>query len=825
MRYTFTAMETGATGTEISKEIDEFEAEARRFLTGEVHPEKFKRFRLQHGIYGQRQPGVQMVRIKIPYGGMNPEQIRTIADISDEFAIHKGHVTTRQDIQLHFVKLQNVPEIMRRLAAVGVTTREACGNTVRNVVACHYAGICATELFDMTPYAHAVTYQLLRNPINQALPRKFKISFSGCPDRECGMAPIHDIGFIAASRPGSSGGMEYGFKVWVGGGLGSSPKLAKLYADFLPMSDLLITCEAILKVFDQNGDRKIRSKARMKFVVEKWGIGKFIVEVKKEIDILRESGKAYPALPEPMPAGPIGPPHPLTNGHAPPSHPEDSVFGGPAYGRFLKFNAMRQRQTGLSAVNVKLPLGDIRSDQMRALASIVERYSEGNVRTTNQQNFLMRNVRDQDLPGLFKELAAIGLAEAGAEQAVDVVVCPGADSCQLALTSSMGLAAAINEEFKKNLSEFEDLEGLRIRISGCPNSCGQHHVAPIGLHGVGKKVNGKLVPHYQLHLGGTADPVRPAIGVAKIKIPAKRLPAALMEMIAAYRENRLPGENYNAFIERFGRQAIEARLAKFTELPSPDVAQEFYRDWGNDEDFNLDDLGPGECAGTLIDDLEFKLKRGKDLLEDIRRHLAAGRLSEAIEAQNSAILSCARALLIPFGVDSPNDGDILKEFQHRVVEQGITSERFEEFTAELGRMAEVPLDAGIVGRRASSVEAFVAECHDAYDLLDANLKLQKREKTVQTEGDEGTLSPGEKNGKEAEVKIDDRIDLKGVACPMNFVKTKLRLEEMDAGKVLEVFIDEGEPERNVPRSVRDEGHKLLSVEKIDGYVRLLIEKV
>ncbi len=782
-----------ALSEETIREIENFGVQVDRLKKKEIPEEKFKRFRLQNGVYGQRQAGVQMVRVKIPSGLLNAEKLRALADVAQRFSTGKGHVTTRQDVQFHFVKLDDVVPTLYRLAESGLTTREACGNTVRNVTACHLAGICPTELFDVTPYANAVADRLLRNPINQDLPRKFKISFSGCQS-ECGLATMHDLGLIAAART-VNGTIEYGFKVFVGGGLGASPKLAQLYAEFLPMDALLPTCEAILKLFDAHGDRKVRSKARMKFVLEKWGIATFTEKVAENLNDLQASGISYPELTPPRP-----------NRIRPARTERSAGDASPDYARWLRTNVIPQAEAGACAVQVRLIVGDITAAQFLGLAQITEQFSSDQVRATHQQNFILHKVRRSDLPALYAALAQYGLAEAGAEQVTDVIACPGTDSCQLGLTSSMGMGEALVSTFAKELPEYEDLTGLRIRISGCPNSCAQHHIAGIGLHGVAKKVNGKLVPHYQLHLGGGVSATHSAIGKAKLKIPAKNVPGAILEMIKVFRENRTEQEAFNPFVERYGREALCAQIEKFTKLPAADLSPDSYYDYKSDRDFDLEDLGPGECAGTMIDLIENYLRRANTALSKAHTATLRQQHAEAVAQTQSGMMDACRALLVPFGVDSPHEDEILKQFQHKVVEQGIVSERFEAFTEDLGKWA--PVDPESLTAYLTDAHAFVQECRDAYDQMDANLKLKKKAEEP------------------VAAKSDLLLDLSGVACPMNFVKTKLQLEEMDAGQILHVILDGGEPIRNVPKSVQSEGHKIVEVSpRQDGRHNLVIEKV
>ncbi|MFQ5588010.1 MAG: HEPN domain-containing protein [Nitrospiria bacterium] len=700
----------------IEQEIENFSQMAERYKNKEIPEEKFKRYRLQNGIYGQRQPGHQMVRVKIPSGLLDADQLRCLAGIAGKYSRGIGHVTTRQDIQFHYVVLDDVKNAMIDLSKVGLTTREACGNTVRNVTSCHRAGICPTELFDVTAISEKVAYFLLWNPINQDLPRKFKISFSGCTS-ECGLAAIHDLGFIAASRE-VDGKTELGFKVFIGGGLGSHPKLALPYTDFLPIHDVLPLCEAALKLFDTYGNRRNKSKARMKFVLEQWGLETFKEKLGGILAELKAAGKSFPALPYPaLKEKPKTPPNDYSaNGGS---------SGDDAFQQWAKTNLIPQPDESF-AVQIKLPLGDITEAQFRGLADLVEQFSTRGARTTHQQNIILHRVTRGDLPRFYNALKEIGLSEPGAERVVDVIACPGADTCQLALTNSMGVGGAINRTLSEQLPMYEDLEGLRIRISGCPNSCGHHHIAGIGLHGVAKKVNGKLVPHYQLHLGGGLNSETPTLGKSKIKLPAKNIPAAILELIRLFREEQQGDENFHQFIERFGREAIGEKLDHFTRLAPPDARPDLYWDWKEDhKDFSLDEIGPGECSGTVIDMIEYGLRRAGESIEKARQAAEKAAYAECARLIQEAILLDARSLLYTYGTDSPHDDQILKEFQQKLVEQGILSERFEVFTEELGKWADFGETAETVRPFLEAGLAFVEECQEAYDRIDSRMKLRK----------------------------------------------------------------------------------------------------
>ena len=626
---------------EILEEIETFEDEVKRLQSEETPVEVFKPFRLQHGIYGQRQPDVQMVRIKIPFGGLTANQLRRIAELADTYATGVGHITTRQDIQLHFVPLQQVGTVMRKLAEVDVTTREACANTVRNVTACALAGICPGEIFDVTPYAKTVASHLLRNPLNQSLPRKFKIAFSGC-QRDCALTPIHDVGLLAMRNEQGA----IGFKMSVGGGLGSTPRIAKVLREFVPMDELIPSIEAVIKVFDNLGNRKNRSKARMKFVIDKLGFEEFIKRWEEAYQTLRKSETATPSLtllshsdepPLMMPTKPGN--GTSSNGHgngqsngANGAHTTHSDFEV-----WRRTNTLNQRQLGFAAAVIKLPSGDITSEQMFALADLAETYSNGNIRTTIDQNLIVRWIPDFRLQGFYNELVSQGLGTPGAHGVEDIVACPGTDTCGLGITSSKGLARALAELFPPGETP-DDLKGVDVKISGCHNSCAQHHIATIGLHGVGKRIGEHIAPVYELHLGGQVN------GTAKIaqlivKVPAKNVPDAIRHVLEVYRRDKQGEESLQGFITRMGKSKLKEELIPYTFLPAFDENSTYYFDWEADEEFSVEDLGPGECAGGALEmidnrilEAEQELYHAKLLAEKHQHGVAVNKAYRAVVA-------------------------------------------------------------------------------------------------------------------------------------------------------------------------------------------------
>ncbi|MGH7285619.1 MAG: nitrite/sulfite reductase [Polyangiaceae bacterium] len=528
-----------------SSDIDEFVEKLGAFERGELTNDAFRAFRLTRGVYGQRQDGVQMLRVKVPLGLLGKDQLDAFADVADTYARGHGHITTRQNLQFHFVQMSDVEAAMRRCDEAGLTTREACGNSVRNVIACENAEICDGAPFDVTPYAEALVRYFLRHPLAATLPRKFKIAFSGCAD-DCARGAINDLGFIAQVKDG-----QIGFRVMCAGGLSSSPQAAIVLHDFVPAADVSRVGESILRLFDALGNRNNKQRARLKYVLRKLGEESFrakYTEVRAAVDAEARADLVPALSPKREPAPPI-----------------ESTERAAGYLAWRADAVVDQKQQGYAAVHVRLVLGDITSAQMRGLGLILGKFGDGSARITVDQNILIPWVHVKSLPAIHQELAAIGLAALGRNTASDVVSCPGASSCNLAVTSSRALATAITDRLAKD--DAVDLAGAHdatIKISGCPHSCGQHHVADIGWHGGAKHAFGKdgpSIPTYQLHLGGGVDARGARFGRQVVKITANRVPDAVVALLRVYQSERSEGESVAAFFERVDPKVVVAALA------------------------------------------------------------------------------------------------------------------------------------------------------------------------------------------------------------------------------------------------------------------------
>jgi sulfite reductase beta subunit-like hemoprotein len=577
------------------RDIERFEIAIDQFLKGEISDDVFRVMRLNNGIYGQRQGGTaQMVRVKLPAGSITPEQFDVMADLSSEFSRGWGHITTRQNIQFHFVDLRKIPDLLRRLADVQLTSREACGDTVRNVMACHLAGACPYEKLDVTPWAEAVYRHFVRNPLGQRLPRKFKVNFSGC-STDCGQAMFNDVGVVAATRTLEDGSIESGFRVYIAGGLGATPHPALALEDFTSREDLLPTVEAALRVFDQTGNRDNKLRARMKWVVDQLGIE----EVRRRVIKIRHTLPASSSWPGGIPA------EVRTAGDAPAGRITEGEVSQVGQSTIINFTSsdpfrrwenasvIRGAANGTVSAIAYAPLGDITADQFRALARI-QRHFKSDVRLSNRQNVVFRSLQPSQMRELYDMLDAIGMARPGAELARDVVACPGADTCNIAVTQSRGLAKAIGDKLEEE--GLAEIGGVRINISGCTNSCGQHHASDIGFFGAERRAHGKSLPGYQMLLGGYVGEEQIHFGEKALRVPAKAAPEAVARVVRRFAAERSAAETFQGWLARSGGAvAVADGLRDLDEIPMPDVSPEFFVDYDETGPFS-GEVGDSECA-------------------------------------------------------------------------------------------------------------------------------------------------------------------------------------------------------------------------------------
>ncbi len=636
----------------IERDIIDLEQKIRAFREGKIHDEKFRSLRLARGVYGQRQPGVQMVRIKLPFGKVTFKQLLKIADISDEYASRNLHLTTRQDIQIHYVSLEKTPELWAKLEQDDVTLREACGNTVRNVTASPAAGIDPDEPFDVSPYAHGMFSYLLRNPICQEMGRKFKISFSSS-DADTAFSFIHDLGFIPKVKI-ENGQEVRGFKVMLGGGLGAQPALAHIVHEFLHEDQIVPYTESVIRVFDRYGERNNRNKARLKFLIQKLGLDEFLKFVAEERTANKV--KTYKidrdTVPQPAPAAII-------------EYPQAEVSNAAKYKHWRATNVFEQKQKGFYGVYIKVQVGDIPTEQGRKLIDAIRPYVADEIRITPNQGLLLKFAREEALPHLFNALLALSLAAPGFDSIADVTTCPGTDTCNLGISNSMTLAAVLEDVI---YNEYEDLiynRDIKIKISGCMNSCGQHGLAHIGFHGSSLKAQGKVLPSVQVLLGGGI--VGNGVGRAAdkvTKVPAKRATQVLRVVLNDYQANATDNELFNDYYDRLGKDYFYQLLRPVADLTT--LQDDEFVDWGHEETFATA-IGVGECAGVVIDLVATLIFEAEEKFGWAQQAFENNAFADSIYHSYSVFISSAKAVLLDKGVNSSTHAGIIREFDNQYV--------------------------------------------------------------------------------------------------------------------------------------------------------------
>lgn len=635
-------------GSLVQKDILELEKKIRLFKEGKIDEERFRSLRLARGVYGQRQAGVQMIRIKLPYGKVTGEQLLRISKVADEYSTGKLHITTRQDIQIHYVSLDRTPQLWAELEKDDVTIREACGNAVRNVTASALAGVDVDEPFDVTPYAHAVFQFFLRNPICQEMGRKFKISFSSS-DEDTALSFIHDLGFIPKVKNG-----EHGFKVMLAGGLGSQPRHADVLYDFLPINKLIPTVEGVLRVFDRHGERAKRLKARMKFLVKNLGVDGFVKLVEEErkalshqtveIDFPRED--VFSLLPKIK-------------------SPEVKIENQKAFEHWKLTNVIKQKQEGLFAIGVKVLLGDFSTEKARALAKLIREFGTNELRFTLRQNFVIRNVKEEYLTYFYQELLKLGFADPGFNATIDITACPGTDTCNLGIASSTGIAKELERVLISEYPDYINNKNIVIKISGCMNACGQHNMAHIGFQGMSIRTKNKLVaPAVQILLGGGvlgngqgrfADKV--------IKLPSKRGPEALRFILDDFEEHG-NGKSFLAYYDAFGEKYFYDLLKPLGS--TDDLTSEDFIDWGNGTQY-VKAIGVGECAGVIIDLVQTLFLEAEEKTTFAFEAIQEGRWADSIYHTYASFINGAKALLTSEDAKTNTQAGIVQQFDELFV--------------------------------------------------------------------------------------------------------------------------------------------------------------
>ncbi|MDQ6975635.1 MAG: sulfurtransferase TusA family protein [Mariprofundaceae bacterium] len=748
-------------------DVDDYEAGLSAFLDGRMAEERFTPFRLQMGVYGQRQEGVQMLRVKLPGGNITPDQLDVIGDCVQTWAGRMdrpklAHITTRQDIQANFVDLKDTLAFLRKLDDAGLTTREACGNTVRNVSTCFLAGVCPAEHTDVSIHARRFAEYFLRHPLAQQFPRKFKVSFSGCAS-DCAASGMHDVGLIATRKDGQAG-----FKVWAAGGLSSQPMPALLLEEFVPEQDILLVAEALMRIHFKFSERKRRARARMKYVAQKLGKEAFIAEYRKQRAVIETIHDGLDAVSA------------TVWRDAP-----DDCLNIPSSGIVTQHN-------GDYALLVNVFRGDLTPAQCHAIALAARTAGTARLQITTEQGIIINDVAKDKLDAALLALQAANLTCSHSRGIADAVACPGTETCRLGITSSRGLVEAM----KPMLQEFQDdavLGNIEIKASGCHHSCARHHIADLGFHGLAKKVKGQAVPHYQLHIGGSGRGGE-AMAFATDAIPAKHAPEAGIAVLRAYQQQREESETLHGWAERVGRGGVQSILKPFA-ADEGDVEGLIY-DWSENEAFNTKGNKKGECAGAVLSMSDALTAEAEYEHRMARAHLDAMFWNDAGSALRRCGVSTARAFLVAYGETPATDAEVFTTLVHHAADD-------DAIMNGLNAVQYALMNVDIADPAASmhAINKAVAPWLDLALLRFAAIPIKD---PIAVKSNTDVLSSNDPI----------TLDLTGIACPMNFVKTKIKLTGMPLDAELLVILDDGAPIENVPLSLEEQGQTILSKTRI-----------
>ncbi|WP_275316165.1 nitrite reductase [Tenacibaculum bernardetii] len=683
----------------VEKDILELERKIQLFKEGKIDEERFRSLRLARGVYGQRQFGVQMIRIKLPYGKVTSEQLHRISDVSDEYSRGRLHITTRQDIQIHHVSLDRTPELWAQLEKDDITLREACGNAVRNITASETAGIDVNEPFDVSPYADATFKFFLRNPICQEMGRKFKMSFSGTDD-DTAISFIHDLGFIAKIKT-ENGVTKKGFKVLLGGGLGSKPRHADVIYDFLEEDVLIPTIEGVLRIFDRFGERAKRAKARLKFLVKELGVEAFLQLVSDEVNALENKTFKVDTTEFEQPIV-------FQDIEIPLVKIEDES----AYKKWKETNVIKQKKEGLFAIGLKIHLGDFYTPKARLLADLVKKYAANEIRLTLRQNILIRHVKEALLPFFYVELQKLGFAKSGYNSTADITACPGTDTCNLGISSSTGIAVELEKVLEEEYPKYLNNKEIAIKISGCMNACGQHNMAHIGFQGMSIKVGALQAPALQILIGGgILGDGKGRFSDKLVKVPSKRGPEALRILLNDVEANQQENETFLAYYDSQGKTYFYDLLKGLSDTSN--LAPSDFIDWGHSENY-VKAIGVGECAGVVIDLIATLLFESEEKITNSEEALKEGLFSDSIYHSYTSLVNTAKALLIAENVKTNTQAGIITSFQEHFIATDKVSldTSFEDFVYQIKKEAPTKIFA----------ESYLNDAKAFYKKIDAYRK-------------------------------------------------------------------------------------------------------
>lgn len=770
----------------LKSDIETFSKHVSDFRKGEIEAVKFKAIRVPMGIYEQRQNGTFMLRIRCSAGMITPKQLKEVALLAQKEGAEPIHITTRQELQLHNVALEQAPAMLEQLYQLRLSTRGGGGNTVRNIMASEDAGIAKDEAFDVTPYALALTNTLIAEPDSWSLPRKYKIAFAGNDDDNAN-ATFNDLGLIATTRDG-----EKGFKVFIGGGLGSKPTAGFKLSDFVPVGDLLYVGETVKVLFSEHGNRRNRHKARIRYIFYKLGEER-VFEIFHEIfNRLKSEGKYELILPGISPV--------RGSAHVINFNSENELFG-----KWLKRYVKEQRQSGFYSVEVPFEHGMVSSETLLSLAEFLAPLGYDVLRFTMRQNVLLRNIPGDKLQDLYHLLKALDVEVDRPRILNSLVACTGADTCRLGLCLAKGASSALKRSLAKiPEAQLDDFSSININFSGCPNSCGQHNLSQLGFYGKVSR-NDRVYPAYYIVAGGRTGDRKARLAAKYGEVSALDLPRFTSELLLKWSQKKAAYKDFNHYLDNEGRADIEEVLSRYETIPSFDEDKNYYYDWGATEPFSLASRGQAECSSGMFDMIDFD----RDAILDIRKGIEHSADQEFInKSLYGIVFHSSRMLLVTRGIEPKNKDEVFSSFIQAFIREGYVSKNFEPVV----KLALENQQTSFLKYR-QLIDELADKVIDLYNHMDDSLQFK---------------APGEPQKSieiPAGIVVGKRTrDLRGIACPMNFVKTKIELSGMKSGELLEILLDEGAPIQNVPGSVRNEGHHILEQRKNENFWSVLIRK-
>lgn len=782
----------------LEKEVNIFDQQIKDYQKGDIDPVGFKGIRVAHGIYEQRKPETHMVRIRCASGGVTPAQLRKISQLAQKYGSGEMHVTTRQEMQLHYVDLNDVITVYNELRSVGLSSRGGGGNTVRNILASYDSGVTTDEVFDVAPYAIELTTRMINEADSWNLPRKFKIAFSN-NDYDRSRAAVTCLGFIAKKQ-----GEQKGFKVYCAGGQGSKPMLGQVLFDFVEHDKVYHITKAIKIMFDKYGNRRQRSKAKLKFLWDKLGKEEFLKKFHEEYDeLVKDMSLA-------LDLKPIGNEAQVKDGYEP-----ELVFGE-SYKRWKKCYVKAQKQDGLVMIKVPLKLGDIEGSDGERIADELENFGDNVLRFSVDQNVHFRNIPEAYLGNIYNLIQLIDSLSSDPEMFGQMIACTGADTCKLGICLPRGVTPKIQDLLRDSELDIDALSHVKIHISGCPNTCGCHHVADLGFFGKVMRQGKDMMPAYNVLAGAISDEGKTRYALKVDEIAAKDLPVFVKEFFAVYLAKKDTYATFTEYIDAEGQDDIKAVCEQFRTLPSKDENEDYYFDWGSEESFTLLKGQKAECSAGMFDMINVDNK----MVKEAQVHFEATEDNQVrMEDLYQMMFSTSRMLLVTRGIESKTDEQVFEDFIQHFIKTDLIAESFTDIVlVAKDKKAEELL------AHQDKVISLVEAVRELYKNMDDSLRFLDKEGNISGESFNAKKNDDASADKQDSTSAERFKDLRGVGCPMNFVKVKIEMASMKSGEKIAVFLDDGAPVENVPSSVRNEGHTIVVLEQQGSHWMLVIQK-